>query len=288
MKQLIVILLLYCVLPPSIQSQSKLFTLQQAIQYGQENHNDVKTALLDIADADENIREYTATGMPKINGNVQLQHYIDVPTSIIPQGSFFQGDPDQGIPPNPLEDLEVQFGVKNNLTAGLSADLLLFDGSFFVGLQAARLYKELIAEQTEIKKEDIAYNVAKAYLGVAVAKENAEILAKNIANLEESLLETQAIYEEGFVEKQDLDRLELSLNNLLIEQEKVGQIIELSKNALKFSMGYPLEDTIVLAENIEALLVDKNGQALTTIQADLNNRRQSRRNRFSSSRPLRS
>lgn len=272
MKQLIVILLLLCALPPLIQGQHQSFTLERAILYGQENHNDVKTAMLDIADADQNIREFTATGMPKVNGSVQLQHFIDVPTSILPRGSFFQGDPDQGIPPNPTEDLEVQFGVKNNVTAQISADLLLFDGSFFVGLQAARLFKELVAQEGMIKKEDIAYNVAKAYLGVAVAKENAGILDKNIQNLEQSLIETQAIFEEGFVEKQDLDRLELSLNNLLIEKEKVRQVIDLSKNALKFSMGYPMGDTIVISETVDDLLIDHNGQALSTLNADFNNR----------------
>ena len=233
------------------------YSMQEAIQYARENHNEVKRALLEISDADGNIKEFTAIGMPKITGGVELQHFIDIPTSIIPQGSFFAGDPDQNLPPNPIEDLEVQFGVKNILTASLSADALLFDGSFLVGLQAARQFKELVSKQAEATKENMAIDVAKSYLGVLVAMKNREILLKNIDNLESTYNESSEIYAQGFIEKLDLDRLEFSINSLKAELDKLDGAMEISKNVLKFSMGYPLAEEITLTESIDDLILSE-------------------------------
>ncbi len=256
-----------------LQAQVPAFTLQEAIQYARLNHNKVKSDLLKVADADESIKEYTAIGLPKINGNVDYQHYIDIPTSILPAGSFFPGDPDQGIPPNPEEDLAVQFGVKNTLTASVGADLLIFDGSFFVGLRASKVFKELVMKQTEITQEDLGYEVAKAYLGVVVAKENHEILLENIDVIRENYDESAATYEQGFIEKLDLDRLELTLNNLLRQEERVRSMIDVSKNVLKFSMGYPIEDTLTVSETIEDLILTEYEMAqYSTVQPDFMNR----------------
>ena len=236
-------------------SQSASFSLAEAIQYANNNHLDIKNDLLNIEDAKSNIKEFTSIGMPKLTGNLDYQHFIDLPTSILPQGSFFEGDPDQNIPPNPPEDLKVQFGVKNNITAGLNLDILLFDGSFFVGLRAARVFKEVVAQQADITKENLGINVAKAYLGVVVAMRNQEIVTKNIQNLEKLLYETEVTFQNGFVEKLDVDRLELSLANLLVEHEKITSLIEISKNVLKFSMGYPMEQAITVTETLDDLMI---------------------------------
>ncbi len=256
-----------------VWAQDHSYSLRSAIDYALENHNSIKENILDIADASSNIKEFTAIGMPKVNGSIQLQHFIDVPTSIIPAGSFFAGDPDQGIAPNPPEDLAVQFGVRNNLNAGLSADVLLFDGSFFVGLQAAKLYKELITRQSEVTREELATNVAKAYLGVISAQKNKELLSDNIRNLEKTLDESNQIYEQGFIEKLDVDRLVLSLNNLNVEEEKVNSLIEVSKNVLKFSMGIPIETPIEVTDKIEEIIVSEYDQlSVMDVQYSLDDR----------------
>jgi len=242
-------------------AQVQSFTMQQAIDFALENHNEIKAAMFEVADADGNVKEYTAIGMPKVSGSVELQHFINIPTSIIPSGSFFAGDPSQNIPPNPVEDLKVQFGVKNNLSAGLSADVLLFDGSFFIGLRAAKLFKEMVAQQVDITKDELAVNVAKAYVGVLLAKRSLDLIQKNIINLDATLFETQQTFEAGFIEKLDVDRLSLSLNNLRLEEEKSQSLILISKNVLKFSMGLPMSEEIETAEAIEDVLLAEYEQA---------------------------
>ncbi len=239
----------------TVSAQVDQFTLDQAIVFARENHNSIKSAALDITDANERIKEFLAIGLPNVNGSVKMDHFLRLPTSVIPAGSFFAGNPEQGEDPNPIEDLEVQFGVKNQLTAGLNAQVLLFDGQFFTGLRATRFFKDLVQSQVDATRESLAINVAKSYLGVLVAQRNQEMLAQNLSNLEKILNETRAIYENGFAEKLDVDRLELSHANLKVEEERVVNLEIVSRNVLKFSMGYPMDQDIILLETLEDLML---------------------------------
>ena len=249
------------------------FSFDDAITYGLENHNSIKDSYLELADATSNIKEYWAIGLPQVTADLGFTHYLTLPTSIIPAGSFFEGDPDQGIAPNPPEDLAVQFGTTNNINAGLNLDALLFDGSFFVGLQAAKMIKELRQRQIDITKEEIAGNVAKSYLAVLVADQNIGIINKNITNLQTTLNETQQIYENGFAEKLDVDRLTLSLSNLQNERDKLLGIRELTKNVLKFQMGYPLDQDIQLKQTLDdVLLPEQEIESSLSEQLQLENR----------------
>ncbi len=237
----------------ALASAQQTFTLEEAIAYALQNNPGLKSERLNIKDANEQIRGYRSSGLPQVTGNASYQHFLAIPTQILPEGSFFEGDPDQGIPPNPQEDLEVQFGTKNNITAGVELSQLLFDGSFFVGLRAMRMYRELVGRQIAHTETEVRNNVTEAYLAVLVAIRNNEILERNINNLERALNETTAMFENGFVERLDVDRLDLSLENIRIEAENVQSLLHLSYNILKWEMGYPMADDIAIADEIDRL-----------------------------------
>lgn len=246
------------------QSQTP-FTLEEALQYAETNQIAILKSKLDIEDAEYQIKEILAGAIPKLDGKVEYQRFIQLPTQILPKGSFFEGDPSQGIPPNPEQDLEVQFGVKNALTAGLSFNALLFDGSLFVGIQASRLARELAASQIGVVESDVRDHVNKAYLAVLIARRNEEILQKNVINLQKTLFETREMYKNGFMEKLDVDRLVYSLSNLEMEVANVGNLIYSTKNILKLQMGFPMEDSIEVVETLDDFI---NREAAVTLVSE--------------------
>jgi len=204
----------------------------------------IKIQQLELTKADARIKEFRATGLPQLKGSVNYQHFLNLPTSLLP-AQFFGGDPGTFA--------EVQFGLKNNLTAGAEFNTLIFDGSFFTGLKAQKIYKNLIYKQTDQSDFEIKKNVTRAYLGVIIAERNKKILEKNIENLEKTLQETEIIFENGFAEKLDVSRLQLSFDNLNTEVTRIDRLINLSKNVLKFQMNYPLEKPIGLSESLDDL-----------------------------------
>lgn len=225
----------------SLFSQS--YSLDDAIAYALVNHNDVKRNALDRTDADWQVKEYWSTGLPQVNGNIGYQYFFKIPTTIVPAGSFGPGTP----------ETQLQFGTSNILNAGLSATAQLFDGGFLVGLKAQKAYKELVESQLGQTERDIRVNVTKAYLNVLVLQESQQIIDGNIESIGKTKYETQALYDNGFAEQLDVDRLQLTLHNLEAEQQNLVQIIESTKILLKFQMGYPIYDNISLTDEINAL-----------------------------------
>jgi outer membrane protein TolC len=220
------------------------FNLKQAIDYAIERNNQLDIDKLEIEDADAQILEYWSTGIPKLDGSVQYQHFVDIPVSLVP-AEFFGGMPG--------EFSEVQFGTNNRLEGALELSALLFDGGFFVGLKAQRLFKELRKRELVQSETEVRFNVTKAFLNVLVAIENNEILNNNIENLEANLKEAEENFEAGFIEKLDVDRIRLSLSTLESERQSVEGNALIAKNLLKFQMGYPIDEEIQLEGNLNEI-----------------------------------
>lgn len=229
------------------------FSMVEAIGYAQSKSNKVRNAEIDIARAKADVQEVTAIGIPKVNGKVDYNYYIDIPTQLIPNDAFAIDLP--GVPPPEPGFSEVQFGTRHNLTASITASTLVLDGTYFVGLKASKAILDVTQRQADLTEYDIKYTVVQAYLQVLLAEENKAVLQRNIDNLTTIKKETTAFYENGMVERLDVDRLELSLSNLQVELEALMRQTELAKNALKFQMNYPLEDSIVLTDRLEDILV---------------------------------
>lgn len=238
------------------------FTLQEAIDYAIENSNQMRMAKYEIEDADAQINEYKSIGMPKVSGRVNYQYYFARPvnpvedfiTPVVYQ--VLEAEQVAGVSPyvGPPDLFEFSFFQKHNVSANLDASMLLFDGSYTVGLQASKLLKELTSKTVDIKTEEIKANVTKAYMNILIAEQNKITLEKNIKNIEKSLKDAQAGFESGFVEHLDVERLQLSLENINTDTENINDLIEISKDLLKFQMTYPLDEEIELTEDIKMLI----------------------------------
>ena len=236
------------------------FTLSQAVDYALANSNEMKLQSLEVTRADADIKEFRSIGLPKIDAGVDYSYYFQVPIQPVQDfigpsvyGILFDENviPERDLgPPNVFE---IGFVQPNNLTGKVQASSLLFSGSYLYGLKGAKLYKELTARQIEATEQEIKSQVTKAYMSALIASRNQSIIANNITTISKSLNEVKAMYEEGFAESLDVDRLTLTMDNLQTEYEKLDQLIQLSKNLLKFQMGYPLDQSISLSESIEDL-----------------------------------
>ncbi|MCF8319516.1 MAG: TolC family protein [Sphingobacteriaceae bacterium] len=222
---------------------SYTFTLPQAIEYAFKNQAAVLNAQLDEQIAKNTVKQTTGIGLPQVSGSFSFQDFLKLPTSLLP-GDFF-GQPGTQVP--------VQFGVKYQSALGLEASQLLFDGSYLVGLQAAKTYKELSIRNSKRTKIETAVAVSKAYYSVLVSNEQLGLLDANLVRLKKSLHDIEAYYKNGLVEKVDVDRLHVLTNNLETERENVIRLLALNTNLLKFQMGMPIETNLTLNDSIKEL-----------------------------------
>jgi len=236
--------------PPGKQSHA--FSLADCINYAYEHQDSVKNAKLDITNAEYKIKETIGQGYPQINGSISFQDYIKAPATV---GPNVFADPVTGKAPpyDPNAPLvKFPFGATsytNNY--GLQASQLLFNGSFFVGLEAVKTYKELSIRSLTRSKISTNVSVTKAYYQVLVNNEQIKLLDANIKQLKQAFDETTQQNKQGFVEKIDVDRLEVQYNNLVTTRQNVERSLTLTYAMLKFQMGMPLADDLSLTDRLE-------------------------------------
>jgi len=229
----------------SLKAQQKL-TLLQAQDFAIKNANSVTQSRYDEELAKIQVDQVLAIGLPQLNGSVQFQNFLNLPTSIIP-GAIFGA---------PGQDVKVQFGVPYQMTAGLTGSQLLFDGSWFVGMQASKEFTQLAAIKTKKSEFEIKHQVAQSYFLAVIAKETIQLYEEGKKLIAQSLQETKSLYKEGFVEEQSIDQLQLALNEwesrIIIAQANATLTLDL----LKFNMGMPLNNEIDLQDNSGTLTAD--------------------------------
>ncbi|WP_424961195.1 TolC family protein [Ekhidna sp.] len=224
-------------------------TLEDCISYALENNEQLKIKQLDREIAEAEVRKTISMGLPQANVNGGLNYNFEPQKSLLDPNSFPGGSG------GATEDIEVSFQQKYDGNIGLGVDQLIFDGSYFVGLQAARTYKELSTKEHQKSKIDIVETVSKAYYNALIAEEQLELLEKNINRLDTLLNETREMYEAGFAEKVDVDRIRVNHNNLKVELSKARQLKDVSRKLLKFQMGMNLNQPIELTEQLEEVEV---------------------------------
>ena len=258
MKKSYFLTFLFGLLLVNLQAQeTEQFSLNDAIAYAQSHHSSIKNSQLDISHAKAQVQEYTSIGIPKLSASVDYNYFIHIPTQLVPNDAFAFEVPPQFqhlFPPPEPGYSETQFGTRNNLTFSFNLNTLVIDGSYFVGLQAAKGLLKLTKRQADLTKYQLRDVVTKAYLTVLVAEENRGVLKLNIENLQKMRAETQAFFKNGLVEKLDVDRLDLSLANLQTELEALNRQVDLAYNVLKFQMHFPFEKGLSLTDSLSALL----------------------------------
>lgn len=216
-------------------------TAQECAAYAAKNSVEVKNALLDIQIQEQVNRGITAMALPNISGSASFTDNLTIATQLLP-GEFF-GQPAGSFIP-------VKFGTKYIANMGLELRQLLFDGQVFIGLKARKATLDFQQKKHEVTEEAIRTNIYKIYYQLAVSKTQVALLDSNISRLARLESDTRAIYKSGFAEKIDIDKINVQLVNLQTEKRKVLNQIETGYLGLKYLMGMPIKDSLVLTENI--------------------------------------
>lgn len=219
------------------------FTLSAAIQYGIDHHSTSLNAGDDIAASKARIREITSIGLPQIRSSYGITDNFIIQKVIIPDGRLFNPNAPAG--PVALE-FQPQYGGNANITLSQ----LLFDGSYLVGLKAAQTFAQIAIKSREMTHAQISENIQKAYYGVLVGQHRVDLLEASLVRLDSTLTEMKIMLDNGLIERLDVQRVELQRNQLLTELSKIGQLRILALQLLKFQMGYPLGDTLLLSEQL--------------------------------------
>jgi outer membrane protein TolC len=237
-----------------------VMTLEECLSYAYENSQDLLVAELEIGKSKALTGEYLSAGLPQVDINMSLNKNFIVRKAFVPANIF-----DPTAPEN--EVVELPFGTPYDGDVGLSLNQMIFDGSYFVGLNASKVVQERSAQELVRTRIDVASAVTKAYYGVMVNEEAFKLVQANYNRLDTLLRETSIMYENGFAEKIDVNRTTVEFNNVKTQLDNSIRVLDISRQMLKFQMGMPVETPFEIGEeladlkfNIEELLLMSTDQ----------------------------
>jgi len=244
------------------QETTKVFSLNEALEYAKIHNYDYINAQTDIEIAEKRVWESTALGLPQIDGTIKNENYIDIPITMMPDfiAPVVYGINEYGFglePIVPLPEgqlLPVSFGQKYNASAGVNVNQLLFSGEYLVGLRASKTYLGQTERQKVQTEVILIEQVSKSYYLILSLEENLVILDSSLTINKALLEETRATYEAGFVEDTDVDQLEVIVNNLEGSIRNIKNEVTSSRAFLKFYMGIPPEESVSLTDNLDTVL----------------------------------
>lgn len=239
---------------PYAQAQDVVsLSLKDCIDYALKNSVNAKNARIDIALQKAQNAEVTGRTLPQISGEGKYTQFFDVQQAFLPSQFL-------GLPPG--DWVPVAFSPKLSSIGSLNASQLLFNGSVFVALQARNTLMQLARQKAEMTNEDIRYNVQKAYAGLVIAQRQFGVMKGSLDLLRKSTHDINVTYQNGLVEKIELNRLEVQLSNLQSDSLGLANIIDVSEKMLKYTIGMDLNMQIVLSDESVVDNVDEAANLL--------------------------
>ncbi len=229
----------------ALSAQPLALSLKEAQELAIDSSYAMRNAVYDIENAKREVKEVLAIGLPQVSAAAEYNRFLQIPVQLIP-AEFFGGEAG--------DFAEVQFGVEHNLTGSITASQLVFDGTYLVGLKASKTYLELSRNAKNKTEAEIRVAVAQAYYTALVADENLRILQENIKSVAKTLSDTEALYEAGLTEEQDVDQITLNRNQIQINIDNTEKYLTVAKQMLNYTMGISLERETVLTDRIDNLV----------------------------------
>lgn len=228
-------------------------TLQECVRYALAHQPVIRQSLIDEAITDRTVKSKLADWYPQVNLDYNIQHYLELPTSI------FGGNP-------------TKVGVANTSTALFGLNQNLFTRDLLLATNTARDVRKQSRQTTVRNQIDLVADVSKAYYDVLLTTEQIKVLSEDITRLERSLKDANNQYASGVVDKTDAKRATISLNNARAQQKSARELLTAKQAYLKQLMGYPANSgDVPLSEDSASVAAQVTG-ADTLLTADYKNR----------------
>ena len=268
MKNITIILFLFNLLFTQAQESEYSFTLNEAIDFALVNNRIAKNASRDITAAEKLKWETTAIGLPQINAAFDYQNWLKQQVSLFPSEIFdphsqirnldqyynVTPNPNNPIPTAPEGFIPVKFGTQQNFHATATLSQLIFDGSYLVGLQSAKVFLEISINAKEKTDLEIRKGVISAYGNVLLSEESIDILENNKSALEKNLTETTKIYENGLAEEESVEQLQITFINIENALLNAKRLKLIAYQMFNIALGIDLNEKVFLTEKLEELV----------------------------------
>lgn len=220
-------------------------SLESCIKMAVENNINIQSANIDAEKARYKVNETRSALLPKVNASGNFQDHIKLQTTMLPGELLGQ----------PGTSLAVQMGSNFVTSASIGINQVLYNQTALSALRLSKMSYELNSLSVEKAGEEIATEITKLYFLTTTTVEQKKLIEDNITRTQQMENITRLFVENNIGKQVDYDRIHVSLENLYTQLSNTEAAIEQQLNMIKYMLGIPLYQNIVLTENSEISLL---------------------------------
>ncbi len=237
-------------------SQSKIYTLDDAINAALSNNRDIKVAELDIEKSKEAVHEAFGYALPSLDLSANFNHFLKKPKTPFPDFEALLTNAtysilfDENVIPrdeSKYKSIQTQlqsFVQTNSYETSLLLTQTLFNSAVFRGIGASQIYLDLSKEELKRKVSSTILDVKKAFYGVLLTKQLLDITTASYNNALENLKNVKALNAQGLVSDYDALQAEVRVENIKPVVLQITNNLKDVKNGFKIVIGVKQEEEV--------------------------------------------
>lgn len=249
LKQLFVILILIFSFPVISISQTKVFTIDEAINTALTNNRDIVISTMNVKKAGAAVDQAFGYALPSVDVNGKFSRFLEKPKMPFPDFEAMLTNAtysilfdEQVIPRDNSKYLAMKtklqsFSQSNNFSADVTVTQTLFSSAVFKGIGASQVYYDLAKADLQSTISKTVLSVQKTFYGVLLLKETLDITKASFDNAQANLNDVKALYKQGVVSEYDMLVAEVTVENIRPIVLSMENELKNAKNGLKFVLG---------------------------------------------------
>ncbi len=236
-QRVIAIMLIFSVATLSAgEKKGKVLTLDEAIQIALQKNHDLTSARLEVEKANAKVNEAIGTALPALDFSGRYTRALKRPVFFLPDFDDLKSG----------RTVPIEIGSNHSIEMTLSARQVLFNSAVITGVGAAQIYLHAARDMYRAKQLETVTKVRKAFYGVLVASEVAQMMQANQKNAEDNLKNVRLMMQQGLVSEYDELRATVGVENLRPMVMQAENSYALSVDGLRVTMGVgPAEEFAV-------------------------------------------
>lgn len=268
LKQFFAFLFLFVSVSSLNIAQTKVFTIDEAINTALTNNRDIVISSMNVKKAGAAVDEAFGYALPSVDLNGKFSRFLEKPKMPFPDFEAMLTNAtysilfdEQVIPRdnNKFKSMGTKlqsFSQTNNFSADVTITQTLFSSAVFKGIGASQIYYNLAKADLQSTVSKTVLSVQKTFYGVLLLKETLDITKASFDNAQANLSDVKALYKQGMVSEYDMLVAEVTVENIRPVVLNMENELKNAKNGLKIVLGLGQQDEIDVQGNFSYEVYD--------------------------------
>jgi OMF family outer membrane factor len=227
----------------SVKVHGQTWTLKQCVDSAYANNTRISLANNEQEIANLKQKEVRANLLPKISINGEYKYFIELPYQLMPLSVF--GGPEG-------QFKEAQFGVPHNINGNVVLQAPIYSSNLIGSIQKLSTTQRIVDIEVSKTYDQVYFEVATIYRNAQLLTSQLSFIDSTITNTEKIYRNIQLLAVEKLANQSDVQKLELKVSSLFLQQLTIKSHLQQLYNGLKLLTGttadFEVENNLVMLD----------------------------------------